>query len=322
MLPDDLIADLIGATPGGLRTGDGGYLAALLNGAPATSLGEATGHLTAKWKPNWSDHARRNFDTDDLSRYPIVVLPSPAFAAESILVDGAPCVLVHHGLMELIGFAVECDLLGAQAARSLRTSRSGARTLERIEALTRFIFRSHIKNPARLPKLSQWLSDKSRQGWALYVLSAEVFALLHEIAHIRLGHLESFPGPFDDASTYWQQRELDADALAMEMAGRGREILLLGAWSFLWWFSYYQAAEKHYSNYYPTAIARFESLIDRHADRYTRDLGEELRGMRAIAEFLHGGGHLEDIDQFNRGQLGTPLEAQQELQGVFHMLLA
>lgn len=322
MLSSDLIADLIGATPGGRRNNDDARVGRIPWDAPGESLDEATRKLSARWVAQWREFARSIFDSDELSRYPIYVLPSPAFGAESILADGMPCVLVHHGAMELMSFAVECDLLSGQAARSVGESASGQQILRRIDALTHFIFRSHMKDPARLPKLSQWLTEASRKAWLFHVLGAETFILLHEIGHIRLGHLENnLPDGREAVAQRQRRREFEADAFAFKMTTRGHEMLLLGAWSFLWWFSYYQAWEGAYANYYPTAVARFEALLKTHSGDLAPHLQEELTGMQRIADFLHAGGHREDLHDFNRGELGTCEDAQGELSVIFHTLL-
>jgi len=323
---DDILADLLAASPAG-DAGDHGeaYLRSWRVRFQTTSLEEITTRLTAIWVDQWRDLSTRIFQTEEPWRQPIYVLPSPALSAETVIMDGSPSIVVHHGLMDLVSFAVECDLLCAQANSLVQGSASGDRISQRLDALMRHIFHCHMASPAALPMLSHWLSDDSKKAEYLYLAGAEMFVLLHEAAHIRLDHLSNVVSSTDggaDGFAAWQSRELQADSHALQSVSKGHELLVYGAWIFLWWFSRYQAWQAHYSNYYPTAVVRFRNILDTAStaiDDFSA-LHQELAGMEGMKEFLDEGRQKPDLDVLNVGALPDVTEATDEMNVILYSL--
>jgi hypothetical protein len=116
-----------------------------------------------------------------LEAHPILLTSRDEFRVEARLIDSTPYVIVHEGFRSLLRFSFAADLVDAFAAKGLSP----------LTMLKNMLVARYLVAPFTLPAVETLLPDAHRAVLAVTLSTAELFAVLHEIAHIRLGHIDA-----------------------------------------------------------------------------------------------------------------------------------
>ena len=178
-----------------------------------------------------------------------------------------------------MSFIAECDMLAAKMAKVWPDSKTAMQLIVRFNHLTQHIFFRFLETPNQLPLLRSFFTADETFKEATIVFGSEIFIILHEIAHIELGH-DKFPkGSPQFISAQLYQRELDADLGAIQKVGN-KDGLVLGIIVFMWWHSLYQGLENKYSDTHPSASIRFKNILESVGSEFS--LGSRQQIERAM----------------------------------------
>jgi len=293
MLTNDIIQDIICWSPKGTKNiGYGEYFEYLRESNECSNQEELTHHLTNTFVPMLSECAKNIFNTDILEKYRIYVVPSALFSAETLYLDSDPIVVIHQGVFCLLSFSIESDIISNKLHQSAGNSRSSHQLANRFDMLKQHLFHTFLSSPNRLPFFRNWMDDKDLEMEFFYLMASELFIIFHEIAHIELGHIKQGRLKTDS----WLENEFQADAKALSYAD-SPDHLILGAWSFLYWYSIYQGWNTSYSDVHPRAKDRFENILRVYKDTQSNSrlildsLDADLKTLSAMENTFERGDH-------------------------------
>jgi hypothetical protein len=193
-----------------------------------------------------------------IDQYPLVLMPSPRFRIEARFCDETPCIVVHQGFLTLLSFAMEVDILAERYGRSLPDTRQDLLWLKQL------LFARYLITPFTLPALRSTLQDRDSRAQFVHLLAtAETFAILHEAAHINLGHLAAASKhvqPADAPGMDFIEAELAADREAARQLGGAFDVFRWGAVNFLSQLNLYEMLTQAGSEAHPAAWCRIQAL--------------------------------------------------------------
>jgi len=163
------------------------------------------------------------------------MVTTPHFGAETVLLNGKPLIVLHRGLLTLLSFVSE-----AMVASTLSVVEDPRRRLLRdprdvISHAHIGLTYAYLWKPFALPALKEFLPDWCMERAVMLTSFGELFVLLHEFAHVVLGHLKSDEGTIRDELDIVRSEEFDADKLAIELCPpEFRPSLIWAGCNFLW----------------------------------------------------------------------------------------
>jgi hypothetical protein len=204
---------------------------------------------------------------DDATLLPILV-PSAYFHAETRVIDSVARIVFHEGLLAVLSFAAQLDVLVATIRE--KSPREEAKAVGReISSLGVDLFYLYQRRPFVLPVLRERFTEAMDRESLMLFGSAEMFVLLHEVGHIKLGHLSGEEPqpiarelPIGERLTFVKEQELEADAYALQRVSGDRTFMLLGgAMHYLTRLAYFQNFTGARAAAYPHAINRIDALV-------------------------------------------------------------
>jgi hypothetical protein len=192
-------------------------------------------------------------------------MPSPRFRIEARFCDKTPCIVIHQGFLTLLSFAMEVDVLAERYGRNLPDTRQDLLWLKQL------LFARYLIAPFTLPALRSALPDRESRAQFVHLLAtAETFAILHEVAHINLGHLADASKhlqPAEAPGLNFIDAELAADREAARQLGDAFDVFRWGALNFLSQLNLYEMFTQAGSEAHPAAWSRLQALEGEDAAR-------------------------------------------------------
>jgi len=251
-------------------------------------------------------------DVSHLANAQIILLNSPLTDAQALRFKGEHYIFLHRGLLSIVSFAAEAIVLmtvcgqihSRITAKDLMEHGLGRwPSVDAVAGLSSALTYAYFMQPVKLPVLyTRDIGPRELSFVVQLTCSAELFAVLHEAAHIALGHLSGSPQAsivrneflLPETSSQEKDQELEADAhafAALDRAGRSKMargaflyLRILGTTEFLT----QRAPEGHH----PMAINRVHAILH----RFGSDLEEDARKMGEMTlDFLQ-----KDYDEFTR----------------------
>jgi len=242
-----------------------------------------TVRLTELYIPDLRKVAKNVFGLSDdiFSDVEILVVPSLRFYAEAVRKDGKNVVLMYHGLLYDLSFAIEVDILQNAIREFQMPEVLKERAASSIQQLGEEMFLSYLLFPFPLPHLRAVFTEEMSQREGLMLSAIELFVIFHEIGHIRLGHLEDsterlqpIPTQFyiDEPNNELKQQELEADLFAIGCFSDEPKtgVFMEAIFLFLAKLSIFESFLATESLDHPCAINRLKNLLNTYSGE-TRD---------------------------------------------------
>lgn len=229
MIDDDLLEVLFPAVTSQLSNYSGEFEARLMFQLKARSRLELLESTTSTFFRASATFARRNFGIDlqrHLDGIDLYVVPSPRYRIQALVHRDRPTIVIDQGLVALLSFRVETmhfTALARELANSAQTQPlDDKHPVMVFESLHLGLVYAYLDQPFQLPSLTgtmpAWMLARTVPG----TVAVTTFLLLHEIAHVRLGHLARNPvlwgDGFDNALASLRAQEHEADIHATRLA--------------------------------------------------------------------------------------------------------
>jgi hypothetical protein len=127
-----------------------------------------------------------------------LILPTPNYAAESIRTPEGGVIILHEGLLNLLSFYLDCiytvDLLREERIEFsddelYNLGIAHRPTIDNITQLYIAIIYNYLTKPFQLPVLQTRPTNTEKlSALVMQLICTELFIILHESAHIELGH--------------------------------------------------------------------------------------------------------------------------------------
>jgi hypothetical protein len=268
---------------------------ALQSRSAIESIKQSTGE-TVTWLADSA--SKLGIELRKLLRAPVWVVPNPTVGVYCVRADGMDDIVVYEATFQLLAFiiwfwACIARTKGLMDRTSLSPADRDAIEGQMNEALKLAVplFAHSIKVPGRLPDLRAGLTSADTNTAAIHLVLSEVFMLLHEQAHIDLGHTGGDGGKVLMHSQFEAEDETD-DYIAGEYEADRRAIasvpdplqgyVAFGAGWFLMAVAYHEAFLSRVSAKHPWAINRMKAIMDAFGSRMRdsdRSMMEEMMRM-------------------------------------------
>jgi hypothetical protein len=304
-------------------------LLALLE-APAPAL--AIRKLTDEDYLDWLEGAVRAGTGLELRahlRVPVWVLPDTRVSARVVTVDARTDIVLTQGMLHVLAFWVSFHASVARRAEGLASSPHVPGTLrheiettllEALNALNALVIQS-LHAPVPLPDFRRTFSKADAAMVGEHLVYAGLFLLLHENAHVVLGHHALATGEIPDVSARapwiaepespWKEREYEADACAFEaLPAPAVEAAARGAFHVLGLTMYHEMWARRLGDSHPLSLNRMRAICRREEVarvRALRSLPDSLDRMRQVFEGRQAFAHdpLETVRIMLQGRTTT-----------------
>jgi hypothetical protein len=235
----------------------------------------------------------------DLIDCPISVLSTPVFGAEALSIEGRGHIVVHQGTFTVLSFAVDMLVATSLTPKDWKPDVSAMRDYgEFVESVLTGLCYSYFLRPFSLPALRKFFPEDRRGDMYHLLLFAELFVLLHEYGHVRLGHVAGDGSvremSFGSPAAHEQEKEADHYAVA-HCPPFLRAGVLWGASMFLFLYGAFESAIGRQSGEHPCAEDRlvclmqaFHGDLDAGTRASTNKIVEMLRSERATFSAFDG----------------------------------
>lgn len=237
-----------------------------------------------------SNYAHKAFGTslEDVVMAPVYFAPTPHCAAQVLIHKDDPIIVFSQGLLNFLSFYAEGSTI-ISIQRKILSRTEAVLGVDSQEVRSTQLFGEKFKNwfkglcylyqsdPRQLPSLRAAITNDYAALVMDILMSAELFVILHESAHVRLNHLsifdfrsralDSVPGFTGrylslEPQNCLQEHEMEADCEACRLMGdNATEFLFLGAVTFLSVLGFYEIAFGINRESHPSAIARIVKLL-------------------------------------------------------------
>jgi hypothetical protein len=295
MLKREVIEDLLHPPHGGpsgarILEAQQQFISALLKDTGCSNLEDLTSHLSHRYLSLLKHLLKMfcNIPHSLIDEHPVYVIPSALFQAQSLISKGTPCIVLHQGLFTLLSFAIEIDAL-LYASSKLRMPERRQKELQyKLLLPYTLLFYRYLVEPFQLPPLRHGFTPELTRKAISFLTAAELFVFLHELSHIKLGHLIyrsserlDVPNQFllGEEHNVWKEQELKADTYAINLIDvQDRKFLIQGGIMFLSKLSLYESYMGVTRDAHPHAINRLNHLVKSSSewiDEDDRKLTEE-----------------------------------------------
>jgi hypothetical protein len=271
-------------------------------------------------------------DVARLARADVILLDSPLPDAQAVSFNGENYILLHRGFLNLVSFSADavvlidvCHDIEPHVTIKDLAPHCLARwpTVNMVAGLASALTYAYFTQPVQLPVLhTRNLGPREQSIVARLTSCAELFAVMHEAAHIQLGHLSAgrARGPvrgeflLPEPSSLEKEQELEADAHAFAALDRSaRRQMAWGAFHYLRIRGTSEfIAPSSQATAHPLAINRAHAILDAFAP----DFDDSTRRMAESAiEFLQ-----QDYEDFGHDvedpETGEPWTMQDKLRSL------
>jgi hypothetical protein len=234
-------------------------------------------HETLAWLRNMA--AELSIDLNNAVATPVWILPSPLVNAFVTRRNGQDDIIVYEGTLQVLAFLIWFWVSSTKL--STQIEKASMQEQDRIDIknhrdlcllLAPPLIMSCLRAPTPLPNLSTLLQAEDERTAKIHLICAECFMLLHEEAHVRLGHtagggsaplLQEFKLIVDETLKDCQVEELEADAHALRSVAKNvRGHIAMGAIWFLLIVAYHEAFLMRVSTAHPLALNRMQAILD------------------------------------------------------------
>jgi hypothetical protein len=251
-------------------------------------------------------------DVARLAKAQIVVLHSPLTNVQASSHDGEHYIILHEGFLSIVSFAAEavvllhaCNEMESQLTAKDLVKHGLGRwpSVDTVSGLSSALTYAYFMQPVQLPVLYARDIGIRKASLAAHLTSgAELFAILHEAAHIALGHLSSNPQRctvrseflLPEPSSQEKEQEFEADAYAFAALDRdSRNRMAWGAFVYLRILGTTEfLVQREQDGHHPRAINRLHALLD----KFGAEMDEDTRRMaETTIDFLQ-----QDYEAFNQ----------------------
>jgi hypothetical protein len=212
-------------------------------------------------------------------RTPVWIVPNPLVGVYAARTGKEEDIVVYEGTFQILAFVVflwACihrtqSLL--EKAKLNPTDRQDVEArLHQVIAFAEPLCALRVRRPTRLPDLRAGLLPAETEVAAWFLVAAEVFMLLHEQAHVDLGHTKGKSGQtiarpqfsISEEVDDYMADEFEADRCAIELLPVERQgFVAFGAIWFLLSVLYHESLLTRLSVKHPLAINRMKAVLDR-----------------------------------------------------------
>jgi hypothetical protein len=277
----------------------------------ANSGCEDVNALVLKRSSELMEEIRAHADTLEISPhiaewlldFPVLWIPSQSFVAEAVKYRADRFIVFSDGLLRTLSFIAEFNIIMSVLYRrqelDKRTAQERSEQDRQLSDLFFNILANQLQRPARavpLPGLRSHMTDFLLGAALVLDVVPRLFVLLHEIGHLKLGHLgrrflpkritiRSEAQVIPDKSNRYKEQEYDADAFAIRQTRENRrQLIFLGAESFFTFLAIFDAK----SATHPLAGNRWSHLVQ----EFEGGLGNRKSSKKALFQQLHGHGQI------------------------------
>ncbi len=234
-------------------------------------------------------------------QYSPVVIPSVLFHAETLSIDSRTRIVIHEGLLSWLSFVTETIVLQQSITRYGKDDELALNAVKFISDARIRLSYSYFNDPSLFPRLSTYLHPEDQAQGAGLLFSMELFVILHEMSHARLGHLcmsgsnhivNNIVAIVPEEFSLTKARELEADLAAFDFVRHARaprtkwgpNSLLIGAVHLLGALAMYDNFSEVSSSTHPHSLNRLENLrvSAQQLNLFTPDQIEFVNHMAAV----------------------------------------
>jgi hypothetical protein len=233
-----------------------------------------------------TDVARKlDFDLPKRLRTPVWIVPNPLADAYAVRNHDEDDIVVYEGMFQLLAFIVwlwgciartRMLLDKADLTRPDRTAIENQ--LLEVVKLAVPLCANSVREPTSLPDLRAGLPPAETNTATWHLVGAELFLLLHEQAHVDLGHLKAqsrhtMVHPHFEMTEYmsaYKADEFEADRHTIATLAENRQgYVASGAIWCLTAIVYHESYLSRVSAKHPWAINRMKAILDRYGSNMT-----------------------------------------------------